>query len=54
MTTKEVASSLGVTVRAVNALIARGRIPATKVGRDWNISKRDLQGLKDDRKGETK
>lgn len=35
MTTQEVASLLGVNEQRVRWLVAHGRIPAQKIGRDW-------------------
>jgi excisionase family DNA binding protein len=42
LTTKEVADKLGISVRQVQTLIARGRLPAEKKGRDWFILESDL------------
>ena len=44
-TTHEAAARLGVTVRRVQALIAAGRLPAEKRGRDWQIRQDDLDRL---------
>lgn len=38
ITSKEAAERLGITPRRVGALIAAGRLPATKLGRDWLIA----------------
>lgn len=38
MTTSEAAKKLGVSVRRVQALIASGKLPAIKIGRDWHIA----------------
>lgn len=42
LTTKDAAARLGVTPRRVSALIAAGRLPAMKMGRDWLIAESDL------------
>jgi excisionase family DNA binding protein len=42
-TTREAATSLGVTVRRVRALCASGRLHANKFGRDWLISESSLE-----------
>lgn len=41
--TSQAAKVLGVTPRRVLALIASGRLPAVKVGRDWIIPKAGLK-----------
>lgn len=49
LTTKEAAERLGRGVRAVQALIAKGHLPAVKKGRDYFIREADLKlvaGLK--------
>ena len=38
LTTRDAAERLGVTVRRVQALIKAGRLPATRIGRDWLIA----------------
>jgi excisionase family DNA binding protein len=43
MTTREAAERLGVSVRAVQALIQRGRLKAEKIGRDWILLTRDVE-----------
>jgi excisionase family DNA binding protein len=43
LTTKEAADQLGKGVRAIQALITKGYLPAQKLGRDWLISERDLE-----------
>lgn len=45
LTTHEAALALGVTVRRVQALIATGRLPAEKHGRDWQIRQEDVDSL---------
>lgn len=42
LSTKDAAARLGITPRRVAALIAAGRLPATKLGRDWLIAEADL------------
>jgi len=42
LTTKEAARELRVSVRRIQALIGAGKLPAQKIGRDWIISKVDL------------
>ena len=39
MITAEAAQILGISARRVRALIATGKLAATKAGRDWNISR---------------
>ncbi len=43
LTTKQAAKILGVTTRRVLQLIADGRLPAEKHGRDWAIKATDLE-----------
>ncbi len=47
VTTVQAARILGVTRRRVDALIAAGRLPAHRVGRDWLIQVPDLARVKD-------
>lgn len=42
LTTKQAAARLGITPRRVLALIGAGRLPATRIGRDWLIEERHL------------
>jgi excisionase family DNA binding protein len=42
LTTFQVATRLGISVRRVQALIQAGRLRATKVGRDWLITEAAL------------
>lgn len=42
LTTPQVAVILGISKRRVQALITSGRLPATKIGRDWLIAEADL------------
>lgn len=42
LTTRQVAARLGVSGARVRQLIAAGRLPAAKHGRDWTIRERDL------------
>lgn len=43
LTTTQAAAQLGITPRRVLALIAAGRLPAQKLGRDWLIRPEDLE-----------
>ena len=43
LTTQQVGKILNVTPQRVLALIRAGRLPATKVGRDWLITRQDLE-----------
>jgi excisionase family DNA binding protein len=43
--TAQAAQVLGITRRRVNALIKEGRLPATKLGRDWAIGQDDLEAF---------
>jgi excisionase family DNA binding protein len=51
LTTKEVAERLGVTVTRVQQLIAAGRLPAEKMGRDYFIKEDDLKFVEDRKPG---
>lgn len=42
ITVTEAATRLGVTPRRVQALIAAGKLPATRFGSAWQIDPRDL------------
>jgi excisionase family DNA binding protein len=42
LSVKQVAEALGVGPPRVRTLIARGQLPATKVGRDWFIRAEDF------------
>lgn len=52
--TKEASRQLGVNMQRVRQLIAAGRLPAQKVGRDWIIRERDLAKVADRRPGRPK
>ena len=43
LTTKEVAERLGVSIRRVQAMITAGRLPATRLGRDYLVNEKDLK-----------
>jgi excisionase family DNA binding protein len=43
LTTKEVSARLGVTIQRVQAMIRDGRLPASKLGRDYVIKEQDLR-----------
>ena len=51
LTTKEAAERLGVTVTRVQQLIAAGRLPAEKMGRDFFIKEDDLKLVADRKPG---
>jgi excisionase family DNA binding protein len=51
LTTKEAAARLGVTVTRVQQLIAAGRLPAEKMGRDYFIKEGDLKFVADRKPG---
>jgi len=51
LTTNEVAERLGVTVARVQKLIWDGRLPATKMGRDYVIQEEDLKLVEDRKPG---
>jgi excisionase family DNA binding protein len=42
LTTKEAAKRLNKGIRAIQALIAKGSLRASKIGRDWFVDERDL------------
>ena len=54
LTTKEVAKKLNVSERRIRQFIAQGRLPAIKLGRDWIISKDDLEKVKGRKAGRPK
>lgn len=54
LTTKEVAARLGVTVTRVQQLIAAGKLPAEKMGRDYFIKEDDLKLVEDRKPGRPK
>ena len=54
ISTTDAAEKLGVTRRRVVALIADGRLPAQKVGRDYIIDERDLKIVTDRKPGRPK
>ena len=49
--TKKASEKLGVNAQRVRQLIAAGRLPAQKVGRDWIIRERDLVKVADRKPG---
>ena len=49
--TKKASKLLGVNVQRVRQLIAAGRLPAQKVGRDWVIREWDLSKVADRKHG---
>ena len=54
LTTKEVAEKLGVSLRRVQAMIERGRLPATKFGRYYMIRESDLKLVENRKVGRPK
>jgi excisionase family DNA binding protein len=42
LNTEEVAKRLNITRQHASALIREGKLPATKVGRDWIVNSNDL------------
>ncbi len=50
LTTKEVAEKLGISLRQVQTLIQRNRLPATKKGRDWFVMESDLELVRERKK----
>lgn len=51
ITTKDAAQKLGVSVRRVQAMITRGRLPADRIGRDYLIKESDLESVRDRKPG---
>lgn len=51
LTTAEAAQLLGISRTRVHALIATGRLPARKLGRDWAIARADSELVTDRRPG---
>lgn len=51
ITTQIASQRLGVSVRRVRALIAAGRLPATRLGHNWAIHSSDLDLVKIRRPG---
>ena len=49
--TKKASKLLGVNAQRIRQLIAAGRLPAQKVGRDWVIRERDLAKVADRKPG---
>lgn len=54
ITTKTAAEILNISPRRVTALIAAGRLPAFKLGRDWVIDEKDLDIVKERKPGRPK
>ena len=54
LTTQEAGEELGIGRLRVRQLISSGRLPAKKFGRDWVISKDDLEKVKDRKPGRPK
>jgi excisionase family DNA binding protein len=48
LTVNEAAKNRGVSRQAIQDLISRGRLKASRVGNQWLIHKRDLAGYKPD------
>jgi len=51
ITVQDAAARLGITRERVYKLIADGRLPALRFGRDWIIQEKDLERVKDRRPG---
>jgi excisionase family DNA binding protein len=51
LTTAQVAAKLGVSSSRVLALIHAGRLPATKLGRDYFVQPKDLAKVRDRKPG---
>ncbi len=47
LTTQEAADQIGVTRRQIQAMIDSGRLRAEKKGRDWMVSRDDLEAARD-------
>ena len=45
LSTKEAAEKLGVSLRRVQQMITEGTLPANKIGRDYVILEKDLEGI---------
>ena len=54
LTTKEVAELLDVSMRQVQALITKGRLPAQKIGRDYLSLEKDLKLVENRKVGRPK
>lgn len=54
LTTKEAGVALGISTRRVRQLIAEGRLPAKKVGRDYVIDPRGLKAVENRQTGRPK
>ena len=54
LTTQKAGELLGVNPSRVRQFILEGRLPAIKIGRDWIISKDDLNKVKDRKPGRPK
>ncbi len=51
MTTGEAAVELGISERRVRALITDGRLKAERIGRDWIITERALDAVRERKPG---
>ncbi|MDQ4119839.1 MAG: helix-turn-helix domain-containing protein [Acidobacteriota bacterium] len=51
LTTKEVAAELGVSLGRVQQMVANGRLPSVKVGRDRFVHKKDLELVRERKVG---
>lgn len=51
LTTKEVADALGISLRQVQTLIQREKLPAEKFGRDYMVKESDLELVRERPKG---
>ena len=50
MTLKEAATKLGVTPDNLRGAIARGSLKGTKVGRDWTVTRREVDRYRQEHK----
>jgi excisionase family DNA binding protein len=54
ISTKQAAEKLGVTIRRVQALVTSGKLPATRIGRDYLIKEADLKLIENRKVGRPK
>lgn len=51
ISTKDAAERLGISLRQVQTLIGQGKLPASKIGRDYAIDEKDLKLVEIRKKG---
>lgn len=51
ISTKDAAERLGISLRQIQTLIGQGKLPASKIGRDYAIDEKDLKLVETRRKG---